>query len=40
MKNKYLDKLEYTKILNKLSNYAHTYIGKGRKRKYRKLWKL
>ena len=28
MKNKYLDKLEYTKILNKLSNYAHTYIGK------------
>lgn len=28
MKNKYLDKLEYTKILDKLSNYAHTYIGK------------
>ena len=28
MKNKYLDKLEYSKILDLLSNYAHTYIGK------------
>ena len=28
MKNKYLDKLEYSKILVLLSNYAHTYIGK------------
>ena len=28
MKNKYLDKLEYTKKLDKLSNNQHTYKGK------------
>ena len=28
MKNKYLEKLEYSKILSILSNYAQTYIGK------------
>ena len=28
MKNKYLDKLEYSKILDKLSSFANTYIGK------------
>ena len=26
--NNYLEKLEYNKILNKLSNYAITYLGK------------
>lgn len=28
MQSKYLDKLEYNKIIEKLSSYAHTYIGK------------
>ena len=28
MNQTYLNKLEYNKILEKLSNYCHTYIGK------------
>ena len=28
MKQQYLDKLEFNEILNRLSNYSHTYIGK------------
>ena len=32
--NNYLEKLEYNKILEKLSNYAITYLGKKSSSKY------